>query len=348
MSDNHGLPHPGLGEGALRQLMAVLDQGAPVEAEEAIERATRRELSADGRASGSRSRAALRRAPALGLAAVLTAALATGLTLGLSGPGRPSTTATGRSPSFNSYLAAFNAQYAANPENPPVHASQANASNLRLVTAHQALVAVERGCNEGAGSLVVRAGLVRATFASGVLWAVFVDPPGQHLAPSTEPTSHPEVLNWYVGFAAGETGRVALCSFGRSPELSALPIVMVPTPTRLPPACSGLGFSSLPAGTRSTVSRHQALKDAHGLPVTARRFASFVAVSDPAYGQVIDGKVRPYFKATPAWVVWVSGKFPAAEFHRGPPPGPGTAVVQMTVLVLVNPRNGKQELLATC
>ena len=121
------------------------------------------------------------------------------------------------------------------------------------------------------------------------------------------------------------------------------------TPMRLPATCSNLTFTNLPAGTKSRISRGQALKAAHGLPQTGRRVVAFVAVTDPAYGPVVNGKVPPYLSDTPAWVVAVTGDYPASLYYRGPPPGPGTAVLHNeTVLVVVNPNTGKQRLLATC
>jgi hypothetical protein len=61
--------------------------------------------------------------------------------------------------------------------------------------------AVISECHEGHGTRVLAAGLVTGPAASGssIYWAVFVDPPGKHLAPSAEPLNACIWHNWMIG-----------------------------------------------------------------------------------------------------------------------------------------------------
>jgi hypothetical protein len=90
---------------------------------------------------------------------------------------------------------------------------------------------IMRECNEGAGTTVVAIGQVRVTAGPGVarvnlgqdpIWAVFVNPKGQHIAPSSgRSTGRSRVLNWYAGFVT--TRKQPFCSFGYSSALPRLP-----------------------------------------------------------------------------------------------------------------------------
>lgn len=81
-------------------------------------------------------------------------------------------------------------------------------------------------CNEGRGTRVLVAGLVTGPVTSGspIYWAVFVDPPGKHLAPSAEPLGKPVVLNWTGAFVSVKTTRQPFCDFGRAANLPPLPV----------------------------------------------------------------------------------------------------------------------------
>ena len=84
-------------------------------------------------------------------------------------------------------------------------------------------------CNEGRGTQVIAAGLVTGVVNAGsprsVAWAIFMDPPGKHIAPSAEPVPKPEVLNWYAGFASVQYGQEVFCTFGRAGNLPPLPLL---------------------------------------------------------------------------------------------------------------------------
>lgn len=68
-------------------------------------------------------------------------------------------------------------------------------------------------------------GVVNAGSPSSVAWAIFMDPPGKHIAPSAEPVPKPEVLNWYAGFASVQYGQEVFCTFGRAANLPPLPLL---------------------------------------------------------------------------------------------------------------------------
>jgi len=86
--------------------------------------------------------------------------------------------------------------------------------------------AVISECNEGRGTRVLVAGLVTGPVTSGssIYWAVFVDPPGKHIATSTEPMSKPVILNWIGAFVSVESAQQPFCDFGRAADLPPLPV----------------------------------------------------------------------------------------------------------------------------
>jgi hypothetical protein len=86
--------------------------------------------------------------------------------------------------------------------------------------------AVISECNEGGGTRVLVAGLVIGPVTSGssIYWAIFVDPPGKHIAPSTEPVRKPVVLNWIGAFVSVKTTQQPFCDFGRAANLPPLPV----------------------------------------------------------------------------------------------------------------------------
>jgi hypothetical protein len=86
--------------------------------------------------------------------------------------------------------------------------------------------AVISECNEGRGTRVLVAGLVTGpvTFGSSIYWAVFVDPPGKHIAPSAEPLPKPVILNWIGAFVSIKTTQQPFCDFGRAADLPPLPV----------------------------------------------------------------------------------------------------------------------------
>jgi hypothetical protein len=92
------------------------------------------------------------------------------------------------------------------------------------VSEQQAVSLVSHSC--GIHSRFLAVGLVKATWASGLQWAVFFDPPGNHFGISgakTE-TGSPPRLNWYAAFvSAGHAGR-PFCTFGHYGGLPRLPI----------------------------------------------------------------------------------------------------------------------------
>ena len=68
-------------------------------------------------------------------------------------------------------------------------------------------------------------GVVKAGSPSSVAWAIFMDPPGKHIAPSLERVPKPEVLNWYAGFVSVQYGQEVFCTFGRAANLPPLPLL---------------------------------------------------------------------------------------------------------------------------
>jgi hypothetical protein len=86
--------------------------------------------------------------------------------------------------------------------------------------------AVISECNEGRGTRVLVAGLVTGPVTSGssIYWAVFVDPPGKHIAPSAEPLPKLVILNWIGAFVSVKTTQQPFCDFGRAADLPPLPV----------------------------------------------------------------------------------------------------------------------------
>ena len=86
--------------------------------------------------------------------------------------------------------------------------------------------AVISECNEGRGTRVLVAGLVTGPVTSGssIYWAIFVDPPGKHIAPSAEPLPKPVILNWIGAFVSVKTTQQPFCDFGRAADLPPLPV----------------------------------------------------------------------------------------------------------------------------
>lgn len=93
--------------------------------------------------------------------------------------------------------------------------------------------AVISKCNEGRGTRVLVAGLVTGPVTSGspIYWAVFVDPPGRHIAPSAELARKPEILNWIGAFVSVKTMQDPFCDFGRSANLPPLPVFVQSPPS---------------------------------------------------------------------------------------------------------------------
>lgn len=103
------------------------------------------------------------------------------------------------------------------------------------LTLKAAVRAVIADCNEGLGTRLVTAGLVKGPKTSGspLYWAVFVDPPGLHfapptaalhLAPSTETPALATRLNWIGGFVPVRAPEQPFCDFGHAPNLPPLPV----------------------------------------------------------------------------------------------------------------------------
>ena len=104
----------------------------------------------------------------------------------------------------------------------PVRLSEASAAR-RVVAA----------CNEGQGTRVIVPGLVTGVVNAGspssVAWAIFMDPPGKHISPSTVLVRNPEVLNWYAGFVSVQDPQEPIfCTFGHAANLPTLATVPEP------------------------------------------------------------------------------------------------------------------------
>ena len=89
-----------------------------------------------------------------------------------------------------------------------------------------ALKAVIADCNEGSGTRLVVAGMVKGPENSGspLYWAVFVDPPGKHLAPSAETPALATRLNWIGAFVPIRAPEQLFCDFGHASNLPPLPV----------------------------------------------------------------------------------------------------------------------------
>jgi hypothetical protein len=104
----------------------------------------------------------------------------------------------------------------------PVRLSEASAAR-RVIAA----------CNEGQGTRVIASGLVTGVVNAGspssMAWAIFVDPPGKHISPSTVLVRNPEVLNWYAGFVSVQDPQEPIfCTFGHAANLP--PLATSPEP----------------------------------------------------------------------------------------------------------------------
>jgi hypothetical protein len=111
-----------------------------------------------------------------------------------------------------------------NQENPSYRlAATGTKVPMSEVTAARAVISE---CNEGRGTRVLVAGLVTGPVTSGssIYWAVFVDPPGKHIAPSAEPVRKPVVLNWIGAFVSVKTTQQPFCDFGSAANLPPLPV----------------------------------------------------------------------------------------------------------------------------
>ena len=152
----------------------------------------------------------------------LVASMLVGVALGASGcassgSGRPSDHAV----PLSRFVAAANAQNHGNPE-----FTVAGRQHDVAMSKSTAFRAVISGCNEGPGTRLLVAGLVRGPARAGsrLYWAVFVDPPGKHLAPSSRPLPHPVVLNWVGGFVSVTSTQEPFCDFGHADDLPLLPV----------------------------------------------------------------------------------------------------------------------------
>ncbi len=136
-----------------------------------------------------------------------------------------------------------------NQSSPPVHFRLVPASTRVAMSEATAVRAVITSCNEGRGAQVVSAGLVAGAVSPGsdssaLAWAIFVDPPGRHIAFTTAPTEKPEIVNWYAGFVSVKTTRQPFCTFGRAANIPRLPILGVPGQ----PAVPTVDTAATPAG----------------------------------------------------------------------------------------------------
>ena len=81
-------------------------------------------------------------------------------------------------------------------------------------------------CNEGPGTRVLVTGLVTGPVTAGspLYWAVFVDPPGKHIAPSAEPLPKPVILSWIGAFVPVQDSQHPWCDFGSADDLPPLSV----------------------------------------------------------------------------------------------------------------------------
>jgi len=109
--------------------------------------------------------------------------------------------------------------------------------DFRLLTSRQVRLSaasatrrVIADCNEGQGTRVIAAGLVGGVVIAGspssVDWAIFVDPPGKHIGPSSQPVPNPVILNWYAGFISTQYPQEEVfCTFGHAANLPPLAVL---------------------------------------------------------------------------------------------------------------------------
>jgi hypothetical protein len=137
--------------------------------------------------------------------------------------------------------------------------------------------AVISKCNEGRGTRVLVAGLVTGPVTSGspIYWAVFVDPPGRHIAPYAEPVRKPQILNWIGAFVSVKTTQNPFCDFGRAANLPPLPVFADPRSSHKP---SGMGGPSrLAQQWTSAALRCAGTGSRQGQSISARTAANAVA-----------------------------------------------------------------------
>ena len=90
------------------------------------------------------------------------------------------------------------------------------------VSEQQAVSLVTGSC--GSHSRILAVGLVKATWASGLQWAVFFDPPGKHVGISGGMIPTRPRLNWYAAFVSASHAGRPFCTFGYYGGLPTLPI----------------------------------------------------------------------------------------------------------------------------
>ncbi len=137
-----------------------------------------------------------------------------------SGPA-PAARAPGYSVPLSRIIAAANAQ---NRGQPPFRLAPAGTKTSMPETTAEQIVLHQ--CNEGRGTRVLGAGLVTGEVEAGspLYWAVFVDPPGSHIAPYSQPVKNPQTLNWIGAFVPVKNAQEPFCDFGRAASLPPLPV----------------------------------------------------------------------------------------------------------------------------
>jgi hypothetical protein len=121
-----------------------------------------------------------------------------------------STTTTGR-PGYSVPLGRIVADANAQNQGNPFYRLAPPATKVPMSEATAARAVISE-CNEGRGTRVLVAGLVTGPVTSGssIYWAVFVDPPGKHIAPSAEPLPKPVILNWIGGVRISKDNTTAV------------------------------------------------------------------------------------------------------------------------------------------
>jgi hypothetical protein len=128
---------------------------------------------------------------------------------------------SGYSASLGPIVAAANAQNHGNPS----FRLAPSGTKVPMSEKTAARVTISK-CNESRGTRVLVAGLVTgpATSGSSIYWAVFVDPPGKHIAPSSQPLPKPVILNWIGAFVSVTSPQRPFCDFGHAANLPPLPV----------------------------------------------------------------------------------------------------------------------------
>jgi hypothetical protein len=165
------------------------------------------------------------RAAALSSAVLIAAGCDSSVTVSPAQPSGPAPVARapGYSVPLSRIIAAANA--AVNHTNPPFRLFPAGDKAPLPETIAERDVVV--GCNEGRGTRVLGAAVATGptTAGSRLYWAVFVDPPGPHIAPYAEGApKNPIILNWIGGFVPVKDPRNIFCDFGRAANLPPLPV----------------------------------------------------------------------------------------------------------------------------